>query len=62
MNQGIGFFGILAITFIILKLCGVIKWSWWLVLLPLYGGLVMGMLIMGLFLLLSGIILFCNNK
>jgi len=26
----------LAVTFITLKLCGVIDWSWWLVLLPLY--------------------------
>jgi hypothetical protein len=28
----------LGIVFIILKLTGVIDWSWWLVLLPLYGG------------------------
>jgi hypothetical protein len=26
----------LAVTFITLKLCGVIDWPWWLVLLPLY--------------------------
>lgn len=30
------FFGWLALAFIVLKLCGVIAWSWWLVLLPLY--------------------------
>ncbi|QEQ94889.1 hypothetical protein pEaSNUABM56_00090 [Erwinia phage pEa_SNUABM_56] len=30
------FFGWLALAFIVLKLCGVITWSWWLVLLPLY--------------------------
>lgn len=35
--KGIGFFGLLSIVFIILKLCKVITWSWWLVLLPLYG-------------------------
>ncbi len=34
---GVGFFGLLGIAFIVLKLCGVIDWSWWLVLLPLYG-------------------------
>jgi hypothetical protein len=34
---GIGFFGLLAILFIGLKLTGCIEWSWWLVLLPLYG-------------------------
>lgn len=35
-NGGIGFFGLLTILFIGLKLGGVISWSWWLVLLPLY--------------------------
>lgn len=34
----IGFLGLLALVFITLKLCGVITWSWWLVLLPLYFG------------------------
>ena len=34
---GISFLGLLGIIFITLKLCGVIEWSWWLVLLPLYG-------------------------
>lgn len=33
---GITFFGILTVAFIVLKLCGVIKWSWWLVFIPLY--------------------------
>ena len=28
----------LALVFIVLKLCGVIAWSWWLVLLPLWFG------------------------
>lgn len=37
-SSGIGFFSLLGIVFIILKLCHVINWSWWLVLLPLYGG------------------------
>lgn len=34
---GIGFLGALTILFIGLKLTGYIGWSWWLVLLPLYG-------------------------
>lgn len=29
-----GFCEILTLIFIVLKLCGVIAWSWWLVLLP----------------------------
>lgn len=32
---GIGFVGLLQIVFIVLKLCGVINWSWVLVMLPL---------------------------
>lgn len=34
-SGGIGFVGLLAIVFIVLKLCGVINWAWWIVLLPL---------------------------
>ena len=33
---GIGFIGLLTIAFIVLKLCGVIKWSWIWVLSPLW--------------------------
>jgi hypothetical protein len=35
-NGGVGFFGILAVLFIGLKLGGVITWSWWWVLAPLW--------------------------
>lgn len=41
----IGFLGLLGIIFIVLKLTAVITWTWWLVLLPLYGGLVLWLLI-----------------
>lgn len=34
----VGFFGLLGLLFIGLKLGGVIDWSWWLVTMPLYGG------------------------
>jgi hypothetical protein len=40
-QQGIGFFGILGLIFITLKLLAiqpVVDWSWWLVLPPIYGG------------------------
>lgn len=33
---GIGFFGLLAIVFITMKLLGKIDWSWWWVLAPLW--------------------------
>ena len=35
-NRGIGFFGVLALIFITLKLLGVIAWSWWWVLAPIW--------------------------
>lgn len=34
----VGFLGMLGLIFIVLKLTSVITWSWWLVLLPIYGG------------------------
>lgn len=33
---GIGFFGVLGIVFITLKLCGIIDWAWWIVLSPIW--------------------------
>jgi hypothetical protein len=33
-SSGIGVTGLLQVAFIVLKLCGVIKWSWWWVLSP----------------------------
>lgn len=35
-SSGIGFFGLLAVAFIVLKLTGVIGWSWWWVTAPLW--------------------------
>jgi hypothetical protein len=35
-NNSIGFFGLLTLIFITLKLTGYIDWSWWLVLMPLF--------------------------
>ena len=36
----LGFFSLLALILITLKLLNYIDWSWWLVLLPAYGGIV----------------------
>lgn len=33
---GIGFFGLLQVAFIILKVTDLINWSWWMVFLPLW--------------------------
>lgn len=40
-SSGIGFTGLLTIVFITLKLCGVIKWAWIWVLIPIWFGLVL---------------------
>lgn len=40
------FLSLLAILFIGLKLAGVIMWSWWLVLLPLYAGIAVFLVIL----------------
>lgn len=42
---GIGFVGLLTIAFIILKLCGVITWSWLWVLSPLWITVALGIII-----------------
>lgn len=35
-SGGIGLLGVLQIVFVVLKLCGLINWSWGLVLIPLW--------------------------
>ena len=35
-SGGVTFVGLLTIVFITLKLCGVIRWSWWWVLSPMW--------------------------
>lgn len=55
-SNGVGFFGLLAIVFIVLKLTKVITWSWLWVLCPLWGGLALLILfisILGLITMLS---------
>ena len=56
---GIGFFGLLQIAFIVLKLCGVIAWSWWWVLLPIWAPL---SLILLFVLFVFGLKVYIRNK
>ena len=44
-SGGIGFAGLLTIVFIVLKLCGVISWSWLWVLSPLWISAGIGLLV-----------------
>jgi len=52
-NGGVGFFGLLGLLFIALKLCGVISWSWWFVLMPIYLPIAIGLLLILIAVLLS---------
>lgn len=45
-NVGVGVTGLLQVAFIVLKLCGVINWSWWWVLCPSW--ITVGILLIGL--------------
>ena len=46
-NSGVSFLHVLTFIFIILKVAGVVSWSWWTVLLPslIYFGLILGMIL-----------------
>ena len=44
-SSGIGFTGLLAVAFIVLKLCDIITWSWWWVLSPLWIGAFVGIIV-----------------
>lgn len=52
-SSGIGFTGLLAIVFIALKLGGVIVWSWWWVLAPIWIPWVVVLLIVGAYLFVA---------
>lgn len=45
-SGGIGFTGLLAIVFIVLKLCNVIDWSWWWVTAPIWIPVAIGIAIL----------------
>ena len=56
-SSGIGFFGLLFIVFLVLKLTGYIAWSWWWVTAPLWGPLALlatVVLVCGLILIVLG--------
>lgn len=51
-SVGLGLCEVLTVVFIVLKLCGVISWSWWWILSPLWIGFIIGVLI------LAGVIIY----
>lgn len=48
-SSGVGVVGLLGVAFVVLKLCGVIDWSWWWVTLPFWGPLVLILLLLVVF-------------
>lgn len=58
----VGFFGWLGLLFIGLKLTGYINWSWWLVLLPLYGGVLFFFSLAALLFILGFTVRLLENK
>ena len=50
----IGILGLLGVVFVVLKLTGVIAWSWWLVTLPFWGGLAVAGVVFLIFLIAKG--------
>ena len=50
---GVGFFTLLGILFIGLKLTGYIGWSWWLVTLPIWGSMAALLLVLFIIVLLA---------
>ena len=51
-SGGIGFFGLMFLIFMTLKLTGFISWSWWWITAPLWGGFAL----LGLFVLVVFVI------
>ena len=54
-SGGLGLSTVLGVVFIVLKLCGVITWSWWWVLSPFWIGLALILLVVGLLILVFGL-------
>jgi len=57
-SGGIGFVGALQITFVVLKLCKVIDWSWWWVLSPIWISTALTILVV----LIGNIVIYVRDK
>ncbi len=52
---GVGFTGLLTIVFIVLKLMGVITWSWWWVLSPIWISLIISVVLLFILAILNAL-------
>ncbi len=55
-SGGVGFFGLLAIVFITLKLLGYINWSWFWVLSPIWGSCLLSIIMVVVILVITFVI------
>ena len=60
VGGGLGILGVVEIVFIILKLLGVINWSWWIVLIPLWIDL--GVTLLAIFIIIIVAIIMANKR
>jgi hypothetical protein len=61
-SSGIGFFSLLGLLFIGLKLGGVINWSWWLVTLPIWGGAALILIFLLIFMFIAMLAVIANRR
>ena len=47
-STGVGFVGLLTTAFVVLKLCGVIDWSWWWVVSPVWITAIIAFVLLGI--------------
>lgn len=52
-SGGIGFFGLLTIALITLKLLGYINWPWFWVLSPFWGGCLLGIIVLAVMIVIA---------
>ncbi len=60
--KGPGILGLLGVAFVVLKLVGVINWSWWWVTLPFYGPIILLIVILIIVLIVAGLVVCQNTK
>lgn len=61
-SGSIGILGLLGVAFVVLKLTGVIDWSWWWVTVPFWGMLAVALVAWAILVLIGGAIALLERK
>ena len=61
VGSGVSVSSLLGLIFVTLKLCGVINWSWWVVLMPFYMPVVVALAIAAFFFLIAAGLALCGR-